>query len=215
LVFARLNQGSPEFKASQKESLKPISEDLSVLKIVLSAEAAKQLKQLKDLSIHQFPDASYADLISSLIREKLEQLQKKMAKKSAKASGSIRPSQLKKESPKSTNRGNPRSPDFTAAAIVEKAGPSTDTKKHRAIPMQTLRAIWQRSGAKCEYIAADRSRCGTSRGLQVDHIVPVARGGTNDPENLRHLCRTHNLYFAKLEFGQECMEKYVPRMRSQ
>ena len=28
--------------------------------------------------------------------------------------------------------------------------------------------------------------------LEVDHIVPVARGGTNDPYNLQTLCRACN-----------------------
>jgi 5-methylcytosine-specific restriction endonuclease McrA len=28
---------------------------------------------------------------------------------------------------------------------------------------------------------------------QVDHVVPVIDGGTDDPANLRALCREHNL----------------------
>jgi len=36
---------------------------------------------------------------------------------------------------------------------------------------------------------------GTETGamLEVDHITPVSRGGTNDPHNLQTLCRTCNL----------------------
>lgn len=32
------------------------------------------------------------------------------------------------------------------------------------------------------------AHCGIAEGLQVDHIVPVARGGTNEIENLQMLC---------------------------
>jgi 5-methylcytosine-specific restriction endonuclease McrA len=34
--------------------------------------------------------------------------------------------------------------------------------------------------------------CGTTKDLTVDHIVALAHGGTNDPSNLRVLCRRHN-----------------------
>ena len=30
--------------------------------------------------------------------------------------------------------------------------------------------------------------CGSTERLEVDHIVPLSRGGTNDAENLRVLC---------------------------
>jgi len=34
--------------------------------------------------------------------------------------------------------------------------------------------------------------CGATEELQVDHIMPVSRGGTNDIENLQMLCRSCN-----------------------
>jgi len=34
--------------------------------------------------------------------------------------------------------------------------------------------------------------CGTDERLQVDHIIPVSRGGTNDPDNLQMLCKSCN-----------------------
>lgn len=41
---------------------------------------------------------------------------------------------------------------------------------------------------KCVYC-----RCDITKSYQVDHIVPVARGGSNDKSNLQLLCRTCNL----------------------
>jgi hypothetical protein len=47
-------------------------------------------------------------------------------------------------------------------------------------------AIFARDGAVCRY-------CGDLNGpFEVDHIHPVARGGTNDPENLCVACETCN-----------------------
>jgi len=35
--------------------------------------------------------------------------------------------------------------------------------------------------------------CGSTEDLQIDHIEPVKHGGLPDPDNLRVLCRTHNI----------------------
>lgn len=34
--------------------------------------------------------------------------------------------------------------------------------------------------------------CGTTEDITIDHIIAITNGGTNDPSNLRYLCRKHN-----------------------
>lgn len=34
--------------------------------------------------------------------------------------------------------------------------------------------------------------CGTSEDLTIDHIIPKSKGGTDELENLRVMCRSHN-----------------------
>lgn len=49
--------------------------------------------------------------------------------------------------------------------------------------------VLRRSGFRCSY-------CGIGAPdafLQIDHIVPVARGGTNDPANLTAACQRCNI----------------------
>lgn len=44
-----------------------------------------------------------------------------------------------------------------------------------------------------EYIdQTSGTKCSSTFQLQVDHVHPLALGGSNQPENLRVLCRTHN-----------------------
>ena len=46
-------------------------------------------------------------------------------------------------------------------------------------------AIFERDGRKCSY-------CGATEDLAVDHVVPLSRGGTNDPGNLTPACKPCN-----------------------
>lgn len=45
--------------------------------------------------------------------------------------------------------------------------------------------ILQRDGYQCYY-------CGTDELLEVDHIQPIAKGGTDSLDNLITVCRYHN-----------------------
>jgi 5-methylcytosine-specific restriction protein A len=50
---------------------------------------------------------------------------------------------------------------------------------------------FKRAGGRCEQLV-DGRRCGSRNRAQVDHIVPVTRGGTHHPGNLRVLCKPHH-----------------------
>ncbi|MGZ3695230.1 MAG: HNH endonuclease [Bdellovibrionota bacterium] len=50
--------------------------------------------------------------------------------------------------------------------------------------------------------------CGTRYQSQSDHVQPRALGGTNDPENLRPLCRQHNMLRAEHTYGREFMDQW-------
>jgi 5-methylcytosine-specific restriction protein A len=46
--------------------------------------------------------------------------------------------------------------------------------------------------------------CGSKKNLQIDHIYPMARGGTNDLDNLQILCKKCNLKKSdKVDYGKE------------
>lgn len=55
----------------------------------------------------------------------------------------------------------------------------------------TLRLeVMQRDNFHCQRCGAGQE---TGAKLEVDHITPISRGGTNDPHNLQTLCRICNL----------------------
>lgn len=88
----------------------------------------------------------------------------------------------------------------TAAMAVEVAVNTKPTIKTPRvfIPLATQRYILNKAKRCCEYISPmTGEKCQSQYQLQLDHKIPLARGGGNHPENLRVLCRTHNLAEAR------------------
>lgn len=67
---------------------------------------------------------------------------------------------------------------------------------------ERLRFVWSKANQKCE-------NCESQFALEVDHIFPKAKGGGNDLENLRILCRSCNQRSAIEQFGLETMSGYL------
>jgi 5-methylcytosine-specific restriction endonuclease McrA len=79
---------------------------------------------------------------------------------------------------------------------------TTVSPRRRQISPSLRDAVWRRDGGRCVFRSSDGRMCGARARLQLDHIVPWARGGSsNDPRNLRLLCRAHNLFEARRVFG--------------
>ena len=63
----------------------------------------------------------------------------------------------------------------------------------RHIPAAVRRAVWRRYGGACCYQdPLTGVTCGSTHLVQIDHIVPVAQGGSDDISNLRLRCAVHN-----------------------
>jgi len=93
--------------------------------------------------------------------------------------------------------------------VVEKPRKSPRSAKTDHIPAHVRRAVWVRDGGKCQWPLASGGICGCTRRLQFDHIQPLALGGKSTVDNVRILCRSHNLLAARLSFGDEWMNRYT------
>lgn len=77
-----------------------------------------------------------------------------------------------------------------------------DTTGRRPLSINVRRLVFQRAEGRCEYKNPHTGKiCGSRFQTQIDHIKPVALGGTNAVENLRLLCRAHNAWTAEEIFG--------------
>ena len=70
---------------------------------------------------------------------------------------------------------------YEAYARIEQ----TDAAQRERIPENVRLFIWQRDEGKCV-------KCGSTEKLEFDHIIPVAKGGSNTERNIQLLCETCN-----------------------
>jgi len=57
--------------------------------------------------------------------------------------------------------------------------------KRPYIPQEVIGYVYMRDGGRC-------CECGSTKNLQIDHIIPLAKGGSSEAENLQLLCRECN-----------------------
>ena len=105
---------------------------------------------------------------------------------------------------KVTSRGRfaPSAPKPSARTHADSAVPGERTatarsrrRTRRPIPVRVKREVWQRDGGSCSYVDPHSGRrCGSRFLLEIDHVVPYALGGADEPGNLRLYCETHHRY---------------------
>jgi len=74
-------------------------------------------------------------------------------------------------------------------------------KPRGTVPAAAERAV--PGPRRCSFVGKNGHVCGETRFLELDHLVPKANGGTDDPGNLRWLCRHHNGYEAQRVLGPD------------
>ncbi len=94
--------------------------------------------------------------------------------------------------------GEPSTADPDASAPATKAS----QRGSRYVPTGVRREVFARDGEQCSYVGPDGDRCPARGYLELDHIRPKARGGTETAANLRVRCRAHNALYAEQIFGR-------------
>ncbi len=208
-----------------KEQAKILSSEQTELRLVLSRELLSQLEEVRTLLGPKGLGMTWADLIQEMATLSLSSLMdKKFGKRrNGKAAthcdvsrldamdrdgggmdrdGGRDEEALKEDAKNLAADGMPLTADegaFTTApfkgSVKSAAGP-----KPRSISKGKRYRIWERDGGACV-------KCGSKKGLQVDHIVPVAHGGGCEEENLRILCGDCNLREGVKSFGLEKMRR--------
>lgn len=67
------------------------------------------------------------------------------------------------------------------AMVATGMRPQDQSRRRDVIPDDVKQLVWMWDGGRCKH-------CGAQSELQYDHIIPVATGGSSNPENLQILC---------------------------
>jgi 5-methylcytosine-specific restriction endonuclease McrA len=89
------------------------------------------------------------------------------------------------------------------------AKPVADDRDPRQVPAAVRREVFLRDGGRCCWPTADGGICGSTHRVELDHIIPVARGGKSTFANLRVLCHAHNALAARQVYGTAWMARFT------
>jgi hypothetical protein len=88
-------------------------------------------------------------------------------------------------------------------------GNARESSNPKCIPVRVKRAVHDRDGGQCTFVAANGRRCEARQFLEFDHMLEVALGGKSTLENLRLRCRAHNRYTAERTFGADLVQAKI------
>ena len=88
-------------------------------------------------------------------------------------------------SPSQIEEGQLRAEIETRRLLLSAGEENIETAERQPIPSSVRREVWRRDEGKC-------ARCGSRDKLEYDHIVPVAKGGSNTARNIELLCESCN-----------------------
>src|SRR5439155_14473377 len=79
---------------------------------------------------------------------------------------------------------------FAATEHPHSSQPPAPGSRH--IPADVKRAVWNRDGGRCAFVAEGGRRCTERAFLEYHHVEPYAVGGEATVENISLRCRSHN-----------------------
>jgi hypothetical protein len=177
---------APSLVAPRRDDVDPLNAHLSRLSTTVSRRFLHKLKSARAGLGHAIPGATTEQVLEAALDLLLE--------KQARARGQVK---------------RPRKVAPTPTSTPTEPPPHRRDGHREAIPAAVKRAVWERDGGRCSWPLDGGGRCGSTHRLELDHVVPRARGGEPTLDNLRLLCIAHNRLAAKQVFGARCMERYA------
>jgi hypothetical protein len=160
-------------------TVEPLTADLRRLHVTVSKRFTQKLEAARDALSHSHPGADVETILEAGLDLLLE--------RAAKRKGLVK---------------RPRPAAIPDAGAVESANP-------RHVPAAVRREVFLRDEGKCQWPLADGGICGSTHRVELDHIVPVGRGGSSTASQMRTLCKFHNDLAAREVYGDELMDRFT------
>ncbi len=167
-----------------------------------------ELEEVKAALSHQVPPGSALEvLIRKCFRIALDACSKR--RRGGKPRNKAAPEDSASSASESEAARAEASSEATANEIPETRNQQrAEEPPSRYISVAVRREVWDRDGGRCAFVGSNGKRCGSRERLEFHHLVPHARGGEATAEWIELRCRPHNLYEARLDFGDEVMDRF-------
>jgi hypothetical protein len=211
-----------------------ISGDLSMSTVAM---AQRQIKREEKLTGTRVSKEKKLEIVESITNKTMAQAEIELFKHLPETASS--PQNYERRISAETTRLSVTLPDDVREMMIrlkelwahaEKADPTrkkktqgaTESAKHRGTERLKYygkefdRTLWQKAESQCEYVDKTTGRrCECKFGLQREHVIPLAKGGTNELSNMELLCATHNLLRARQIFGTSKIDVHQSRTGDQ
>ena len=195
----------PETASNPQSYERRISEDATRLNLTVPDDVLEMMVRLKEIWAHVDPSMDHVEVMRRAFKITLQK---------------VDPSQKGKPDPtKKTKADSIKEAKVDAAKNDELQRMTTrsltESVKHRDTKRLTYygkefdRVLWERAQSRCEFVdEVTGKRCDCRFGLQREHVIPLALGGTNELSNMQILCATHNQLRARKVFGDKKIDSY-------
>ncbi|MBS1970710.1 MAG: HNH endonuclease [Bdellovibrionales bacterium] len=188
-----------KFQGAKASSL--LGEEFQKFEATLSKEHQKLLAEFRNLYAHELKDSGNGSVLVFLLEKAVQFKKKKLGlvktvnAKELKNTNAVPRINSKADIATGVEKGSSKvlNDPPSHAAPLPSAPKVNRTPYRKYIGARVKKQIWQRAQASCEYRDRENGqRCGSKHALEIDHIKPLALGGTDELQNLRLLCRAHN-----------------------
>lgn len=171
------------------ETIKAVARETIEIRFTADAKLEAKIQRVRGLLAHQCPGISLSDLMDKVFEMAIQKLD---------------PAQQKAREKRKSNKNKTENTDTGEARVREDSlpAPARVTAALRSpLPISLKREVWKKCNSRCQ-------QCGSQYRLEIDHIQPIALGGSNESPNLRLLCRSCNQRSAVKTFGADLMAKH-------
>jgi hypothetical protein len=208
-------------------AIEPLSAGRYRIQFTADAALKQQIERARDLLRHANPTGDFGPIVSRALELLIDDLMRKRfgarrdgkvpAPAPQKAAGTPPPTPEAALNPVGSRsaRTPPPAPDAAASPACSRPPVASPAPPSRPAPVPRVarRAVVERDGLGCSWVAPDGGRCGSQAWLEFDHRHPAGKDGGSEPENLRLLCRAHNQLAAEQAYGRKHIEWASKRRR--
>jgi hypothetical protein len=181
-------------KAAARARIKPLSGDTDLLQIPIPRETTENISRAQTIlarktSKHQGLPETITLVFKDYV-ERHDPLKRAQRAEQRRNSAHAEKADKTRTSENSDSRKTPNAthgePRFSTRAEIPKIHIRT------RFTAAEIHAIDLRDERKCTHIGRDGKRCNSGRWIRYHHIIHVAHGGSNHPDNVATLCSFHH-----------------------